>query len=129
MKTYLLHAFYLVLIVVCIFGFQYPPFQDLPVLSYQGYLFNQYFFHGNTFGGYWHLYGYLPPNAVSTIVLGLMDIVLDPIFAGKIYILLLAALLYSGIIRYLRFHTRSNRLAFSSIAFFLTISLHFFMGF
>jgi hypothetical protein len=127
MKKYILHVLYVSFFAIIIFGFQYLPLQDYPVLIYQGFVFNQAVFHGFDFGGFFHFHPYIPPNAISTVILGIMDIFADPFVTGKIYLFLLAIALYSGIIRYLRLHLTMNRMAFASIAFFLTINVHLLM--
>ena len=129
MKKYIIDIFYISLFAILIFGFRFLPLQDYPVLLYQGFVFNEFIFHGNTFCEFWHLHSYIPPNAISTIVLGLMDLLIEPFIAGKIYLFLLAVSLYYGIVRYLSFHLNRRSMAFHVVAFFLTISLHFLMAF
>jgi hypothetical protein len=129
MKKYTLHILYVSLFAVFIFGFTYLPFQDFPILAYQGFVFNEFVFHGNTFGGFFHFQPYIPPNAVSTVIMGIMDVFFDAFVAGKIYLFLLAVALYSGIYRYLRFHLETDSVAFASVAFFLTINVHFLMSY
>src|SRR2546423_14780013 len=109
MKIFLLHSFYIILFAFFVFGFPYLPLQDYPALIYQGFVFNEYIFHGYTFGGFWSLHHYFPPNAISTVILGLMDLFGDPLVTGKIYLFFLAIILYSGIVRYLAFHLQTRR--------------------
>jgi len=129
MKKYTLHILYISLFAILIFGFTYLPLQDYPVLIYHGFVFNQVVFHGFDFGGFFHFHQYVPPNAVSTVLTGILNILANPFFAGKIYIFLLAIILYSGIVRYLRVHLDFNSTTFASIAFYLTLNLHFFMNY
>jgi hypothetical protein len=124
-KYRLIHVLPVTLIGLYFLVFTYPPFQDYPNLLYQGFVFNEYAFHGNAFGGYFQLYPYVPPNAISTVVLGLMDLILDPFIAGKIYLIILGVALYSAIVQYLKFHSKSRTAFISISAFYLTFNLHF----
>ncbi|MFI5264027.1 MAG: hypothetical protein ACHQM6_05895, partial [Candidatus Kapaibacterium sp.] len=117
------------LFAVLIFGFQYLPIQDYPVLLYQGFVFNQVVFHGFNFGGFFHFHSYLPPNAISTIIMGFMDLLFDPFVTGKIYLFFLAIAIYSGLYRYLVFHLNQRKTAFAAFAFLLTLNMHFLMGY
>jgi hypothetical protein len=128
-KYRLIHLLPVALIGLYFLAFTYPPFQDYPNLLYQGFVFNEYVFHGNSFGGFFHFYHYVPPNAVSSVFLGILDIALDPLIAGKIYLFILGIGLYSGIVRYLRFHSQANPLFISLMAFYLTFNLHFISGY
>ena len=123
MKKYTIHITLIVFIAAFIFGFDYLPFQDYPNLVYQGFVFNQIVFHGNTFGGMFAIQAYLPPNVISMVVLGVMDIFLSPFVAGKIYLFLLTIALYSGIANYLRFHIKKDHWILFVVAIILTFSL------
>ena len=57
------------------------------------------------------------------------NLVFAPLIAGKIYVFLLAIALYSGVIRYLSFHTGKERISYTSAAFILTFNLHFLMSY
>jgi hypothetical protein len=129
MKKYSIHALYVSLFALFIFGFQYPPLQDYPALNYQGFVFNQIVFHQYDFGGFFHFHRYIPPNVISTVIIGFFDILIDPFLSGKIFLFLVAVGLYSGIIRYLKFHLNEDRTSFAAVAFFMTFNLHFLMAY
>src|SRR5579872_3464603 len=129
MKRFLPHFFFVSLFACLIFGFRYLPFQDYPVHLYQGFVFNQVLFHGNTFGGFFHFHPYLPPNAISAILIGIMDIIFDPFLSGKIYLFMLASGLYSGVYQYLVLHLNRKSMACAVFAFLMTLNLHFLMGY
>ncbi len=129
MKLRIVHLFFVTLIGAWIFGFTYLPLQDYPNLLYQGFVFNQYYFHLNNFGDFFHVHRYLPPNMASTVILGSMDALLDTFVAGKVFLFFLAAALYFGCFRYLSFHLSQRRIIFAIVAFFLAINFHFLMGY
>lgn len=129
MRLTALHFFYLMLIAIYVFGFQYVPAQDFPNLLYQGHIFNQLVFHGNNFNGIFFLYPYIPPNVVSTVVIAIFDLISDPIFSGKLYLLLLGVSLYWGINRYIKSFAIRNHMLIATLAFFLTFNLHYLAGY
>ena len=125
MKHPYLHFFYLSAIGFYIFGFEYVPAQDYPNLLYQAHIFTQLVFHGNTFGGVFSLYTYIPPNAISTVVIAIFSIISNPFFSGKLYLFLLGVALYSGIYRYLKSFEIQYYFLIASISFYLTFNLHY----
>ncbi len=129
-KKYIaLHFFFLLLIALYVFGFEYVPAQDYPNLLYQGHIFNQLLFHGNNFSGIFFLYPYIPPNVVSTIVLAIFDLVFDPFFSGKLYLVLLGFSLYWSINRYIKSFDIRYPMLIAALSFFLTFNLHYLAGY
>ncbi|MEI8135474.1 MAG: hypothetical protein WCH46_10465 [bacterium] len=120
MKINILHGVFLSLFGVLLFGFQFIPLQDYPALLHQGFVFNEYFFHANNFGGFYQLHHYIPPNAISSIVIGVMDLIVDPFIAGRIYLFLLATSIYFGVYNYFSFHVGRKTATGSVLAFYLT---------
>lgn len=125
MNQRLLHLFYISAIFWFVFGFEYVPAQDYPNLLYQAHIFNQLVFHGNTFGGVFSLYTYVPPNAISTVVIAIFSILSDPFFSGKLYLFFLGVALYFGIYRYLKSFGIQYYSLIASISFYLTFNLHY----
>ena len=123
------HLILIALIAIFIFAFEYLPFQDFPILLYQGFVFNQIVFHGNTFGGLFAIQPYLPPNIISMIVFGVTDLILSPLVSGKLYLFFLTIALYSGIASYLRFHIKRDHWSLLVIALILTFNLHYLAGY
>jgi hypothetical protein len=117
------------LIAVYIFGFKYLPLQDYPNWLYQGFLFKEYLVHGQMLNGFFHFYSYIPPNAISTIFIGCLSVVLSPFIAGKIFLFVAALLLYFGAESYLSLFIKNRPIFNSCIAFYLVFNLNFLMGF
>jgi len=124
-----LHTFFLSLIAIYVFGFEYLPLQDYPNWLYHGYVFNQYVFHGDTFGGFFHLYHYLPPNAICTLGIGCLSLIISPLLAGKLFLFATAVILNSGIASYISFHLKDQPVASAIAAFYFVFNLNFLMGF
>jgi hypothetical protein len=124
-----LHILFLSFIVIYIFGFEYLPLQDYPNWVYHGYLFNQYVFHGDTFNGFFHMHPYLPPNAISTIVIGCLSLLTSSLLAGKLFLFATAVSIYSGISSYLSFHLKDKPYVAAIAAFYFVFNLNFLTGF
>ncbi len=105
--------------------FEYLPFQDLPNLLYQGIIYNNIVFHSNDFNGYYILQPYIPPNAISTFIFAIFSEFIPPLVSTRLYIFLLGVLLFSGIYRYLRYHSALSYSAIFIIAFIFTLNMHF----
>lgn len=118
----------LAIIGVYLFSFEYLPLQDYPDWLYQGHLFNQYFFHGNDFGGYFTFHGYIPPNGASTIGIGLFSLVVHPFFAGKLYLFVALAFMYIGCYYYLYLFSKTKSITNSIVALYFVFNLHFLIG-
>jgi|GEM_PF-3210040 len=104
------------------------PMQDYPDWLYQGYIFNQYVFHGNDFGGAFSLYHYLPPNGISTVIIGLLAEIVAPLHAGRIFIGLMMLAVYFGIYLYAGITVRNHRMLCAAIAFTFVFSYNFWLG-
>lgn len=113
----------------CCAYFTYLPFQDLPNLLYQGIAFGNIIFHGNSMDGYYSITPYIPPNTVSTVIIALLHEVFSPFASAKIYVFLLGCFLYSGIYRYLRYHSSLSDINVCIAAFILTFNMHFLAGY
>lgn len=124
-----LDPFLVTLIGIYIFGFRYIPMQDYPNWLYQGFLFKEYLLNGNSFNGFFHLYPYVPPNAISTICIGLLSLIISPFIAGKIFLFMTALLLYFGARSYLSLFVKNQNSFVSCIAFYSIFNLSFLMGF
>ncbi len=124
MKTSLKYIPY-ILFAILSFAFTALPFQDLPNLLYQGKVFASIVLHGNDFGGYFILQPYIPPNVISTFIFAVFTAIFTTIFSAKLYIFLLAVSLYSGCVRYMRYHSALSEVSIYIIAFLLTCNLHF----
>lgn len=127
-KPVFIHILVLVIIGVYLFSFEYLPLQDYPDWLYQGYLFNQYFFHGNDFGGYFTFHGYIPPNGASTIGIGILSVIVHPFIAGKLYLFVALALMYFGCYRYLQLFSKTKSITNSIVALYFVFNLHFLIG-
>jgi hypothetical protein len=114
--------------VYCSF-FDYLPFQDIPNLLYQGIIYGKIIFEGNDFGGYYILQEYIPPNTISTFIFSLFTQFISPLASAKLYIFLLGALLFSGIYRYLRYHSKLSSAAAFIIAFIFALNMHYLSGY
>jgi hypothetical protein len=125
----LLDLFFIVLIAIYIFGFEYLPMQDYPNWLYQGFLFKEYLLYGDMLHGFFHFYPYIPPNTISTLIIGCLSVVVSPLLAGKIFLFFTALLLYFGIKSYLRLFIRSQIIFIPCVAFYLIFNLQFLMGF
>lgn len=118
----------LVIIGVYLFSFEYLPLQDYPDWLYQGHLFNQYFFHGNDFGGYFTFHGYIPPNGASTIGIGLLSLIVSPFIAGKLFLFVALGLMYFGCDHYLQHFAKTKRITNTIVALYFVFNLHFLIG-
>jgi hypothetical protein len=94
-------ALHLSLLAVFVFAFRYIPLQDYPEWLYHGVLFQRLVTGGEVPEPY-ELAPYVPPNAVSTIAIGALALLFEPELAGKVFLFTSMALLYAGIIRFLR---------------------------
>jgi hypothetical protein len=124
-----LDLFFITLLAAYIFGFQYLPLQDYPNWLYQGFIFKEYVFDANSFHGYFHLRPYLPPNAISTILIGVLSVVVSPFAAGKVFLFATTLLLYTGAKSYLSYFVGQQKIVISCIAFYLIFNENFLMGF
>ncbi len=122
------HFIPIAIIALYLFTFEFLPLQDYPDWLYQGHLFNQYVFHGNDFGGYFSMYHYIPPNAASTIGIGLVSLIFNPILAGKLYLFVSLCLIYFGCNHYLQLFARMTHLPNTVIAMYFVFNLHFIIG-
>lgn len=119
------HLAAIILIIVYLFSFEYLPLQDYPDWLYQGHLFNQYVFHGNDYGGYFTMHPYLPPNAISTLSIGILELIVSTFIAGKIFLFFALALNYYGFTRFLGRNSNISDGILSVIAMYFTFNLHF----
>ncbi len=120
---------FIILIAVYVFRFEYLPLQDYPNWLYQGFIFNEYVFHANTFNGFFHLRPYIPPNAISTVFIGVLSTFMSVFMAGKIFIFITASLLYWGTASYLILFIKDRKALISFVAFYLVFNVNFLMGF
>lgn len=127
-KSVFIHILVLAIIGVHLFSFEYLPLQDYPDWLYQGHLFNQYFFHGNDFGGYFTFHGYIPPNGASTIGIGLLSLIVNPFIAGKLFLFVALALMYFGCDQYLQHFARTKHITNTFVALYFVFNLHFLIG-
>jgi hypothetical protein len=127
-KPVFIHLIVLAIIGVYLFSFEYLPLQDYPDWLYQGHIFNQYFFHGNDFGGYFSFHGYIPPNGASTIGIGLLSLIVSPFIAGKLFLLVALALMYLGCYYYLQLFSKTKSITNSIVALYFVFNLHFLIG-
>lgn len=127
-KPVFIHIVVLAIIGVYLSSFEYLPLQDYPDWLYQGYLFNQYFFHGNDFGGYFTFHGYIPPNGASTIGIGLLSLLVSPFIAGKLFLFVALALMYFGCDHYLQHFAKTKRITNTIVALYFVFNLHFLIG-
>jgi hypothetical protein len=124
----LFHLLPVLLFGIYIFGFEYIPTQDYPDWLYQGFVFNQFFFHGNSFGGFFEVHKYLPPNFISTFIIGILALFFPIMISGKIFLCLILLMLYVGIYKFLIFFNVKDRYFAMGIAFYLSFNYHFFCG-
>lgn len=124
-------------LLIGIYVFSYPvlPMQEFPDWLYQGWIWNQYVFFHNGFGGYFILNPYISPNSTFTILIGLLNLIASPTNAGKIAVLLCCFTLYSGIYLFVRMHLIKNQvtvvlstIAATSIAFLFVFNFNLFLG-
>lgn len=116
------------LLVAYVFSFNLLPLQDFPDWVYQGTIFREILFHDNTFDGVFALQSYIPPNATSTVVIGLLSTFLDPVIAGKIFLAAAMLVLYSGIVSYLAQLTGRKTVLGHLLAFLLVFNANFWLG-
>jgi hypothetical protein len=105
------------------------PAAGLPRLALPGiHLQGELLLHGDSFGGAFAIHRYVPPNAISTLLIGGLSSVLDPFLAGRIFIFLSAALIYFGIYYFLRLTIRKHDILLASIAFLFVFNYSFWLG-
>lgn len=124
----LLHMLLLGVTAIYLFSFAYLPLQDFPQWIYHGHVFNQLVFHGNDYSGFFSLHPYIPPNASATVLIGVFEVFVQPIVAGKIFLLLCATLIYFGSWNLLVSLTQSKHPVFALIAFSGIFSIFFILG-
>src|SRR5438876_10787789 len=118
-----LHVLFLAMTIALIFGFEYPSIQDYPNWLYHGYVFNEIIFHGNSFGGFFHFNAYIPPNAITPVIIGCTSLIVSPLLAGKIFLLMTAILLYIGSKYYLSVFLKDQEIFCSLVAFYFVFNL------
>lgn len=123
-----IHLLAAAIIGVYLFAFEYLPLQDYPDWLYQGFLFKEYFFHGNDFGGYFSFYGYIPPNGASTIGIGLLSGIFHTYIAGKLYLFIAMLFMYFGSYSYLQLFAKTKSITNSIVALYFVFNLHFLIG-
>src|SRR5437763_1973158 len=123
-----LHIIPFVLFGLYFFGFEHIPTQDYSDWLYQGFVFNEYFFHGNSFGDFFQIHHYIPPNLISTVAIGILSLIVPVMIAGKIFLFLMLLLLYFGIYRFLIFFGVNERYFAMAVSFYLCFNYHFFLG-
>lgn len=115
-------------IIAYVFLFRFLPLQDYPDWLYQGFLFREYVFSGNSFEHFFALQPFIPPNAISTILIGLLSTFLDPELAGKIVLAMAMTLLYFGSARYIRFVSGRWSALAPFISLIFVFNLNFWLG-
>jgi hypothetical protein len=129
MKSAYLHLLFLLLVAGYIFYFKYLPLQDFPQWIYHGHVFNQMVFHGNDFGGFFSFHHYIPPNSCATAIIGLFELVMSPIIAGKLFLLISLVMIYFGSWKVLKSLTNTEHPLFTFISFAACFNLFFYGGF
>jgi len=122
------HSLLLGMVALYVFYFSYIPYEDFPEWIYHGHVFNQIVFHHNDFGGYFWFHPYIPPNASATVVIGLIETLVSPLIAGKLFLFLCCSLIYFGSFYLLTILAKSKHLMFAFISFSGCFSLYFYMG-
>jgi hypothetical protein len=127
--TWFIHAGFFIGMIAYIFSFKYLPFQDFPQWVYHGHVFNQIIFHHNDFGGYFSFFHYVPPNAVATVGIGLLELAFPPLVAGKLFFLSSVGLIYLGSVRVLQVMTGSDHPLFAAVSVVGALNLFVYMGY
>ncbi|MES2765832.1 MAG: hypothetical protein V4642_08190 [Bacteroidota bacterium] len=118
-----------------IFSFKILPIQEYPDWLYQGWVFKEMVFNGNTFDGYFTFHHTLPPNALSTFIIGTLSYFVHPITAGNVFLFLCLAALYTGAIRFMKMYARefttsttATYIVIQLAAFTMAFNISFFLG-
>lgn len=125
---WLLMALHAVLFALYVFGFRFLPLQDYPDWLFQGLLFKTWIPSPALLDGVYVLQPYLPPNAVSTVVIGGLSWLMPAEMAGKIFLLLSMLVLYGGIFLFMGLTVKGNIPLRLLIAFTLVFSYNFWLG-
>lgn len=121
-------AAHIVAMMYLVFNFLILPMADYPDWLYQGYIFNQYVFHGNDFGGAFILHDYIPPNAISTVLIGTLGEIIHPLHAGKVFTALSMLAVYFGVYLFMGITLKGHRALRAVIAFTFVFSYNFWLG-
>ncbi len=111
-----------------IFLFPYLPIQDYPDWLHQGMLFNQLVFHPDTFNNFYSLQGFIPPNGISTLLIGLFTLIIPIEIAGKIFVFATLLLLYCSLNIYFKRFSLLPKMFAAYCSFYLVFNVFFFMG-
>lgn len=108
--------------------FQYLPLRDYPVWAYEGLVFKELLAGSPNFLDSYALFSYVPPNALSTLFIGSLSFLVQPLTAGKVYVLISSLLLYVGIFRFMKLHIKDSNTLIASFALLCTFNPCFFSG-
>jgi len=108
--------------------FRYLPLRDYPVWVYEGLVFKELMAGNPVFSDSYSLFGYIPPNALSTLFIGSLSFLVHPLAAGKAYVLISILLLYVGIFKFMKLHIESSDALIASFALLCTFNPCFFSG-
>lgn len=127
-RSRIIMAVHIVAMMYLVFGFLFLPIGDYPDWLYQGYIFNQYVFHGNDFGGAFIMHPYIPPNAISTVLIGTLGEIIHPFHAGRVFLALSMLAVYFGVYFFMGITLKGNRALRAIIAFTFVFSYNFWLG-
>ncbi len=125
---WLLMALHAVLFGLYVFGFRFLPLQDYPDWLFQGLLFKTWLSNPALLDGVYLVQPYLPPNAISTVVIGGLSWLMPAEIAGKIFLLLSMLVLYRGIFLFMGLTVKGNIPLRLLIAGALVFSYNFWLG-
>lgn len=125
---WLLMALHMTLLALYVFGFRFLPLQDYPDWLFQGVLFKTWVSSPELLEGVYAVQPYLPPNAISTVVIGGLSWILPPEIAGKIFLLLSMLALYWGIFLFMGLTIQGNISLRLLVGFALVFSYNFWLG-
>lgn len=118
----------IILIIIFFIYFRFIPLQDYPDWLFQSLIFKEIITGNTKFASYYEFNSFLTPNIISTIIVGFLSLILNPIVAGKLFLIISVELLFISIFIFLRAHSTIQYLPAIFISFLIIWNKNLFLG-
>lgn len=118
----------IVLMVAFVFAFRFIPLQDYPEWLLHGVILRTMIAEGAVHHGAYALHAYVPPNAISTLLIAAFNFVVPAEPAGKAVLVSAMILLHTGIVRFMRATLRGHDALVLWAAFLFVFNYTFWLG-
>ncbi len=116
------------LMIAFVFAFRFIPLQDYPEWLLHGVIFRTMIAEGSVHHGAYALHAYVPPNAISTLLIAAFNFVVPAEPAGKAVLASAMILLHTGIVRFMRATLRGHDALVLWAGFLFVFNYTFWLG-